>query len=211
MRAPRKLPTARVTATPDNPDCAGLWDDIFGGGVTASLLRDGAKRMQGSDGEREQRPAGNLSDAGFDRRHRDRELELASGSCASAWRRSTEARSRSGSMSSLSTMPPPTARPTRSWPSGRSWTSCAIRKIAALPQHAIRAPKRARAPLLLFLNPDVRVRPDTVAAAVRYLDDPDHSGVGVLGAQLIDADGHVQRCCARTPTAATLVAADPVP
>jgi N-acetylglucosaminyl-diphospho-decaprenol L-rhamnosyltransferase len=65
--------------------------------------------------------------------------------------------------------------------------------------------KKGRAPLLLFVNPDVRVRPDTVAAAVRYLDDPGHSGVGVLGVQLTDADGHVQRCCARTPTAVTLL------
>src|SRR5262245_11287240 len=65
--------------------------------------------------------------------------------------------------------------------------------------------KEGRAPLLLFVNPDVRVRPDTVAAAMRYLDDPRHSGVGVLGVQLTDTDGRVQRCCARTPTAATLL------
>jgi N-acetylglucosaminyl-diphospho-decaprenol L-rhamnosyltransferase len=65
--------------------------------------------------------------------------------------------------------------------------------------------KRGAAPVLLFLNPDVRVRPDAVAAAVRYLDDPDHSGVGVVGVQLLDAEGRVQRCCARTPTATTLM------
>jgi N-acetylglucosaminyl-diphospho-decaprenol L-rhamnosyltransferase len=65
--------------------------------------------------------------------------------------------------------------------------------------------ERGAAPVLLFLNPDVRVRPDAVAAAARYLEDPDRSDVGVLGAQLMDADGHVQRCCARTPTAATLM------
>jgi N-acetylglucosaminyl-diphospho-decaprenol L-rhamnosyltransferase len=65
--------------------------------------------------------------------------------------------------------------------------------------------KNGRAPFLLFVNPDVRVRPETVAAAVHYLDDPDHCGVGVLGIQLTDTDGHVQRCCARTPTAASLL------
>ena len=65
--------------------------------------------------------------------------------------------------------------------------------------------KEGRAPLLLFVNPDVRVRPDTMAAAMRYLDDRGHCGVGVLGVQLTDAGGHVQRCCARTPTPATLL------
>jgi len=64
---------------------------------------------------------------------------------------------------------------------------------------------KGSAPVLLFVNPDVRVRPDTLAAAARYLDDPAHSGVGVLGAQLMDADGRVQRCCARAPTAVTLL------
>src|SRR6266511_5816990 len=65
--------------------------------------------------------------------------------------------------------------------------------------------KKGSAPILLFVNPDVRVRPDTLAAVARYLDDPAHSGVGVLGAQLMDADGRVQRCCARTPTVVTLL------
>ena len=38
-----------------------------------------------------------------------------------------------------------------------------------------------------------------------YLDDPAHARVGVVGAQLIDADGHVQRSCARTPTLSSLL------
>src|SRR5437773_11851559 len=31
---------------------------------------------------------------------------------------------------------------------------------------------RGRAPFVLFLNPDVRVGPDTVESATRFLDDP---------------------------------------
>jgi GT2 family glycosyltransferase len=64
---------------------------------------------------------------------------------------------------------------------------------------------RGSAPLLLFLNPDVRVKPDAVAAIVRYLGDPTHSRVGIVGIQLLDIEGRVQRTCARAPTAATLL------
>jgi N-acetylglucosaminyl-diphospho-decaprenol L-rhamnosyltransferase len=64
---------------------------------------------------------------------------------------------------------------------------------------------RGTAPFLLFLNPDVRVRRDTVATAVRYLNDPVQSGVGIVGAQLLDVEGRVQRSCARAPTTATLL------
>src|SRR5262245_49760794 len=49
--------------------------------------------------------------------------------------------------------------------------------------------RRGAAPFLLFVNPDVRVKHDTVAKPVRYLDDPAHSDVGVLGIQLLDSEG----------------------
>lgn len=65
--------------------------------------------------------------------------------------------------------------------------------------------KRGSAPFLLFLNPDVRVKHDTVASAARYLNDRVHSGVGIVGIRLLDAEGRVQRCCARAPNAATLL------
>jgi N-acetylglucosaminyl-diphospho-decaprenol L-rhamnosyltransferase len=59
---------------------------------------------------------------------------------------------------------------------------------------------RGRAALVLFLNPDVQVGPDTIANAARYLDDPVNCGVDILGVQLVDPDGRVQRSCAREPT-----------
>src|SRR5262245_28266379 len=65
--------------------------------------------------------------------------------------------------------------------------------------------ERGSAPYLLFLNPDVRVGPDTVASAEHYLDDPANSGVGILGVQLLNAHDQVQVSCARTPTVATLL------
>jgi hypothetical protein len=64
---------------------------------------------------------------------------------------------------------------------------------------------RGTAPYLLFLNPDVRARPDAVAKARSYLDDPSHCDIGIIGAQLLDAEGRVQRSCARTPTVAALL------
>jgi N-acetylglucosaminyl-diphospho-decaprenol L-rhamnosyltransferase len=65
--------------------------------------------------------------------------------------------------------------------------------------------RKAHAPLLLFMNPDVRVETDAVEKAVAYLADPAHASVGVLGIQLLDAEGNVQRSCARAPTAAVLL------
>ncbi len=65
--------------------------------------------------------------------------------------------------------------------------------------------KRGSSAFILFLNPDVRVTPDAVSSAARYLNDPAQSGTGILGIQLLDADGHVQRCCARAPSATTLL------
>ena len=51
---------------------------------------------------------------------------------------------------------------------------------------------------LLFLNPDTRVERDTLSKAVDYLDA--HADTGILGVQLVDASGEVQRSCARLPT-----------
>src|SRR6266853_1816202 len=64
---------------------------------------------------------------------------------------------------------------------------------------------KGKAPYLLFLNPDVRVRTDTVESTTAYLNDPDNSGAGIVGVQLLDSDGHIQRSCARKPTAASLL------
>ena len=65
--------------------------------------------------------------------------------------------------------------------------------------------RRAKAPLLVFMNPDVRVEPDALEKAAAYIADPIHAGVGVLGIQLVDTDGHVLRSCARAPTTPALL------
>jgi len=62
-----------------------------------------------------------------------------------------------------------------------------------------------QAPLIFFLNPDVRIEPDTVERAVNYLTEPCNSRVGILGIQLLDANGTVWRSCARAPTMTMLL------
>jgi GT2 family glycosyltransferase len=57
------------------------------------------------------------------------------------------------------------------------------------------------ADFLLFLNPDTRLMPGSLELPARYLQAPEHKAVGIVGIQLLDADGHVARNTARTPTA----------
>ena len=57
------------------------------------------------------------------------------------------------------------------------------------------------ADFLLFLNPDTRLMPGSLAGPVRCLGAPEHRTVGIAGIQLLDADGEVARNTARTPTA----------
>jgi len=58
---------------------------------------------------------------------------------------------------------------------------------------------------LLFLNPDTRLMPGSLERPARYLQSPEHSAVGIVGIQLLDADGHVARNTARTPTTLSMI------
>ncbi len=53
---------------------------------------------------------------------------------------------------------------------------------------------------ILFLNPDVRLFPGSLTRAIRFLDDSQNEKIGILGIQLLDRDGIVQRNAARFPT-----------
>lgn len=50
---------------------------------------------------------------------------------------------------------------------------------------------------LLFLNPDTRVYPDTLAKSVHMMESPECSRIGIFGVQLIDENGEVSRDCSR--------------
>ncbi|MGO1118072.1 glycosyltransferase family 2 protein [Rhodovibrionaceae bacterium A322] len=54
---------------------------------------------------------------------------------------------------------------------------------------------------VLFLNPDTKVTPWAVAASVKELARPENDDVAILGAQLLNDDGSIARCCARLPSA----------
>jgi len=57
-----------------------------------------------------------------------------------------------------------------------------------------------RSPLVLFLNPDIKLFPDSIAEAVQCLDEPGNESVGILGIQLVDSNGSIHRNTARFPT-----------
>jgi len=59
---------------------------------------------------------------------------------------------------------------------------------------------------ILFLNPDARLFAQSLPGACAYLDNPLHDDIGIVGVQLVGADGEVQRTCARFPTAVRLAA-----
>jgi N-acetylglucosaminyl-diphospho-decaprenol L-rhamnosyltransferase len=59
---------------------------------------------------------------------------------------------------------------------------------------------------ILFLNPDVRVERDSIAAAIRFLEEPANARVGLCGIQLVDAEGRVHRSCTRHPKPSDFVA-----
>jgi N-acetylglucosaminyl-diphospho-decaprenol L-rhamnosyltransferase len=62
-----------------------------------------------------------------------------------------------------------------------------------------------RAPLILFLNPDVRLDRNVIAQAEAFLADPAHAATGILGIRLLDREGHTARSCARRPTVAAVL------
>jgi N-acetylglucosaminyl-diphospho-decaprenol L-rhamnosyltransferase len=57
---------------------------------------------------------------------------------------------------------------------------------------------------LLFLNPDIKLFRDSLTKALLFMNEPQNNQIGILGIQLLDADGKVQRNAARFPTPASM-------
>jgi N-acetylglucosaminyl-diphospho-decaprenol L-rhamnosyltransferase len=53
---------------------------------------------------------------------------------------------------------------------------------------------------LLFLNPDTRLREDTLAVVGRFMDGPEAADVGICGVRVVDETGAPAISCARFPT-----------
>jgi N-acetylglucosaminyl-diphospho-decaprenol L-rhamnosyltransferase len=58
----------------------------------------------------------------------------------------------------------------------------------------------SKADYILFLNPDARLFKEAIDKAVSFIQQPSSDRVGVVGIQLIDSQGNIQRNCARFPT-----------
>lgn len=56
---------------------------------------------------------------------------------------------------------------------------------------------RGDSPFVLFLNPDACLMPGSLAVPLEFMMQPENWNVGVVGIALTDADGTVQRTCAR--------------
>jgi N-acetylglucosaminyl-diphospho-decaprenol L-rhamnosyltransferase len=59
---------------------------------------------------------------------------------------------------------------------------------------------RSTADYLLFLNPDTRLREDTLATVVRFMDSREAADVGICGARVVDETGAPSNSAARFPT-----------
>lgn len=53
---------------------------------------------------------------------------------------------------------------------------------------------------ILFLNPDIKLSPDSLSKSILFLEESRNEQVGILGIQLADEDGNIQRNAARFPT-----------
>jgi N-acetylglucosaminyl-diphospho-decaprenol L-rhamnosyltransferase len=59
---------------------------------------------------------------------------------------------------------------------------------------------------LLFLNPDTRLFPDTLAAVTAFMDSEQAADIGICGVQVVGGDGSPAISCARFPTLRVLLA-----
>ncbi len=57
---------------------------------------------------------------------------------------------------------------------------------------------------ILFLNPDVRLFPDSLSKSISFLESHDELKIGILGIQMIDQNGVIHRNAARFPTPVSL-------
>ncbi len=53
---------------------------------------------------------------------------------------------------------------------------------------------------LLFLNPDVRLLPDSLQVPIQFMEDSNHAKIGICGIRLLDDQERLTRTCARFPT-----------
>lgn len=65
--------------------------------------------------------------------------------------------------------------------------------------------KVCQSPYILFLNPDTRLKANSISVPLAFMEKPENEKVGICGIQLVDDQGRVSRTCARYPTLGRLV------
>jgi len=58
----------------------------------------------------------------------------------------------------------------------------------------------SRADYLLFLNPDVLLRAESLSIPMQFMEQAENRNVGICGVQLLDSQGRLTRSCSRFPT-----------
>jgi GT2 family glycosyltransferase len=64
--------------------------------------------------------------------------------------------------------------------------------------------KCGKSKYILFLNPDVRLFPESLSEAVSFMDSAHTQNIGILGIQMIDQNGAIHRNVARFPSPKSL-------
>ena len=68
-----------------------------------------------------------------------------------------------------------------------------------------RAARNSAADYILFLNTDCVLFADSLDKPLAYMEQARHAGVGIVGIQLLDAQGGVARSCAQFPTPVRMI------
>ena len=65
--------------------------------------------------------------------------------------------------------------------------------------------RESTADYLLFLNPDVRLRENSLDVPIRFMEEPGNARVGICGIQLLEESGQVARSTSWFPSSGTLL------
>jgi N-acetylglucosaminyl-diphospho-decaprenol L-rhamnosyltransferase len=68
-----------------------------------------------------------------------------------------------------------------------------------------RGAENSTADYILFLNTDTVLFADSLDLPIRYMQQAEHSGIGIAGIQLLNAKGAITRSCARFPTLGCMI------
>lgn len=58
---------------------------------------------------------------------------------------------------------------------------------------------------ILFLNPDTMIFEDTLYGVLKFLEEPDHSDIGICGVKMLDENNKNARSCANFPSIGTFL------